>query len=66
MKQDPLKPTASVLSKLGSIVVHLEEMMDQSKGHPFDKIALDQLLKDPELIEWLEQMQKYALLPVKR
>lgn len=60
---DPLKPSVALLSKLGSIVVHIEEL-HSSKGHHFDRIALDGLINDAEVREWLEQMKVY--LPVKR
>lgn len=45
---DPLQPSASLLVKLGSIVVHIEEMFSAS-GHVFDKAVLDALLADPEV-----------------
>lgn len=61
--KDPLKPSLSLLSKLGSIIVHAEEMASL-KGHAFDKIAMDGLLNDPEVREWLKGMG--PLLPVKR
>ena len=35
-------------------------------GHGFDKIALNSLLADPEVIEWRKQMDALAMLPVKR
>lgn len=62
---NPLKPSTSLLCKLGSIVVHVEEMLSPS-GHQFDKTALDQLLKDSEVREWISGMDKLAMLPVKR
>lgn len=62
---NPLKPPASVLLKLGSIVVHADELMSPT-GHQFDKVALDSLLKDPEVIDWLAQMDSMALIPRKR
>jgi hypothetical protein len=62
---DPLKPTAALLCKLGSIVVHVEEGLS-SKGHEFDIIALRQLINDPAVQGWLYDMGKLALLPVKR
>lgn len=62
---DPLKPSASLLIKLGSMVVHLEEMMS-SKGHDFDKHALDTLYADEEVKAWFAAMNKMAFLPVKR
>jgi hypothetical protein len=62
---DPLKPPASVLIKLGSIAVHVEEFFSPH-GHHYDKTALDQLLADPEVQEWRKAMAKMAFLPVKR
>lgn len=62
---DPLKPSASLLIKLGSVIVHQEEMMSD-KGHHFDKHALDTVRNDPEVVEWLAKMTKMAFLPVKR
>lgn len=60
-----LTPSPSVLVKLGSIAVHVEELLSPT-GHGFDKLALDQLLKDPEVVAWLKDMDRLALLPVKR
>lgn len=60
---DPLTPSLSLLTKLGSIVVHTDEFFSQS-GHEFDKHALDQLLIDPEVATWRKAMGVY--LPVKR
>jgi hypothetical protein len=62
---DPLKPSATLLIKLGSAVVHAEEYLSPH-GHPFDKHTFDQLLQDPEIIEWLQAMGKQAFLPRKR
>jgi hypothetical protein len=62
---DPLKPNITTLIKLGSIAVHTEEMMSE-KGHGFDKVAIEQLLNDPEIQEWIKEMNKMAFLPVKR
>ena len=62
---NPLKPSASLLIKLGSVIIHQEEMMSK-KGHQFDKAALDTVRNDPEVIEWLATMTQMAFLPVKR
>lgn len=62
---DPLKPGMSLLAKLGSIVVHVEEAMS-SKGHKFDIAALQQGISDPEVTMWLAEMRKLALIPEKR
>lgn len=62
---DPLKPTLSLLTKLGSLVVHMEEIMSPT-GHVFDRAAIEQLLNDTEVKFWLARMDDLALLPVKR
>lgn len=60
-----LNPSISVIVKLGSIAVHAEEMLS-AKGHEFDMSTLESLLADPEIKEWIGEMNKMALLPVKR
>lgn len=62
---DPFTPSATLLIKLGSIIVHFEELITPT-GHGYDKVALDSLLSDPEVVEWMEQMNAMAMLPVKR
>lgn len=62
---DPLKPDLTLLTKLGSIAVHVEEMMS-SDGHDFDRIALKVLLDDNDVNEWLTEMGAMALLPLRR
>lgn len=62
---DPLKPPITTLVKLGSIAVHVDEMLSP-KGHQFDRIALEQLTKDPEVTAWIEAMDKMAMIPKKR
>lgn len=62
---DPLKPSITLLSKLGSIAVHLDEVLS-SDGHYFDKVSLEVLQSDPEVKEWITQMNEMALLPLKR
>lgn len=62
---DPFKPSVPLLVKLGSIAVHVEEMMS-AKGHRFDRAAIQTLLDDEEVIEWRKAMDKMAMLPVKR
>ncbi len=64
-KTDPLKPSVALLSKLGSIAIHLEEVLS-SDGHHFDKISLEVLQQDSEVRRWLAQMDDMALLPKKR
>jgi hypothetical protein len=62
---NPLQPSPALLSKFGSIIVHAEEMFGPT-GHHFDRTALEQLLKDPEVRAWLGEMNRMAMLPVKR
>lgn len=63
---DPTKDVeVTVLIKLGSIAIHAEEMMSP-KGHEFDRIALNGLLADPEIKQWLAAMDRLAFLPKKR
>jgi hypothetical protein len=62
---DPLKPTPTLLIKLGSILVHFEEVSSPG-GHPLDMVALQGLIDDPEVKAWRAEMDKKALLPVKR
>jgi len=60
---NPLEPSLPLLVKLGSIAVHVEEMLSD-KGHPFDREALATLLNDKDLKAWIKQMGVY--MPVKR
>jgi hypothetical protein len=62
---DPLSPGVVLIVKLGSIIIHYQEMTS-SKGHAFDRIALDSLLNDPEVKTWFAKMHTLALLPEKR
>lgn len=62
---DALKPAPSLLCKLGSIVVHAQELHEPG-GHEFDLAALQQLYADTEVMAWLKGMKDMAMLPVKR
>lgn len=62
---DPLRPTLSLLVKLGSIVVHVDEFLCE-QGHYYDEVALEQMLQDPEVVAWVWEMTERGLLPVKR
>lgn len=64
-KKSPLKPDAALLVKLGSIAVHVEEYFSPD-GHPLDKTTIDSLLADPEVKNWIGEMTRMAMLPVKR
>lgn len=65
MNNDPLAPLPMLLYKLGSIVVHVEQFLSP-QGHPVDKAALEDLLRDPEVQDWLDDMGRQALVQVKR
>lgn len=45
--------------------MHIQELYSPD-GHAFDKAALDTLVGDPEVIEWMAQMDKMAMLPKMR
>jgi hypothetical protein len=62
---DPLIPPLGLLVKLGSIVVHVDEMLSPL-GHGYDKLTVQASLQDPEVREWIAEMTRQALLPVKR
>ena len=59
------EPSKTLLIKLGSIATHTEEMLSDT-GHQFDVEVLNTLLNDIEVVEWLAEMDKLALLPKKR
>lgn len=68
---DPFTPTVSLLVKLGSIAVLVEEMREynwdrQRDEWARDKQALEFVLNDSEVRDWLKTMDKMAMLPVKR
>jgi hypothetical protein len=62
---DPLKPSVTLLTKLGSALVHAAEATEPG-GHPFDIDALRGLLADDEIVDWIAAMDGLALLPKKR
>ncbi len=59
------EPSKTLLIKLGSIATHTDELLSD-KGHHFDVEVLKALLNDIEVVEWLSEMDKLALLPKKR
>lgn len=60
-----MQPSAALLCKLGSIAVHVEELLSP-EGHSFDRAALGTLLADAEVREWLHAMDSAAMVPKKR
>lgn len=65
MIEGTLNPSLTLLCKLASIVVHIEEK-ESANGHAYDKVALDSALNDPEVKLWVEQMTSFGFAPVKR
>ena len=61
---NPMKPNAGLLAKLGSALVHFEEFIETD--HHTDFVAAQNLMKDPEVVEWKDAMAEKGLLPVKR
>lgn len=59
-----LEPSARLLVKLGSLIVHYQEI--RSDPHEFDVAAIATLESDPDVVEWIAQMTKEGFLPVKR
>lgn len=62
---DFTKPSMTLLCKLGSLMVHVEEYLSP-QGHEFDKTAIDQLLCDDEVVAWRKEMDAAAMLPKRR
>lgn len=62
---DPLNPNTTLLCKLGSIVRHAQELTSPG-GHEFDAIALSNLLDEADVVAWMQDMDRLALLPVLR
>ncbi len=60
---DPLKPDLALLAKLGALVVHVDEALSED-GHEYDWRAVELLLKDPAIIEWIKAMG--PMVPLKR
>jgi hypothetical protein len=63
--EDPLSPRASLLAKLASFVVHVEESSGK-QGHEFDIAALRSLAIDPEIQVWIKEMSLIGMAPLKR
>lgn len=62
---DPMCPSASLLVKLSSVVVHAAEMISDHAS-PLDRAALETVLYDEEVAAWITAMSKVALAPVTR
>jgi vacuolar-type H+-ATPase subunit C/Vma6 len=62
---DALNPSVSLLCKIGSLAAHIKEL-HSSNGHEFDRKAIDTLIEDSEVCEWLDAMTDMALVPQMR
>ena len=52
--------------KLMSLVVHVDEWLETGQAVAVDRIAIESLLDDPEIVEKRKELDAMALLPVKR
>ena len=57
------KPSLTLLCKLGSLAVHIDEALSDDSHH-YDWTAIHLLLDDPEVKQWIADMG--PLLPKKR
>lgn len=65
MKKDPMKPSVTLLIKIGSAMIHAEEMVETKfKNLDFDLPGFQTITNDPEVIEWVKAMG--PMLPRKR
>jgi len=62
---DPLMPNPTLLIKLGSIIVHYKEFCSPT-GNVIDKETVDAMLQQTDVKEWMEEMDRMALLPKER
>jgi hypothetical protein len=60
-----MNPSPALLVKLGSIIVHFDEF-NSPGGHEYDLHTAHQLMADPDVKEWMDEMNGAAMLPVKR
>lgn len=64
-KIDPMKPSATLLIKIGSAMIHAEEMIETKfLNIKFDLPAFKTVSDDPEVVAWKKAMG--PLLPRKR
>lgn len=61
-----LQPSVSVGIKLASLAVHAEEMLAPGGSVAFDGAAINGILADPEVRDYIETLRPLALLPEKR
>lgn len=58
-------PSLSLLIKLGSIAVHCDEMLSDD-GHDFDRLAIESILNDEEVRDFIKEGRRTQTLPLKR
>ena len=65
---EPLKPSPALLAKLGSIVIHAKEFIEEPRheARMFDLNAAVALMEDEDVREWLREMDALQLLPKRR
>lgn len=60
-----LQPGTALIAKVASILVHVEEGSSKG-GHHWDWVAVQNLIADAEVQEWLKALGAMSLVPVKR
>lgn len=55
-----------LLAKVGSIIGHVQELRSPHGNEIFDGGAIDNLLRDPQVVDWLNDMRALALVPLPR
>ena len=64
-KKDPLKPSALLMIKIGSLAIHADEIVETHGANlDFDGPAVKSIIEDPEVKEWIASMG--VMLPRKR
>lgn len=64
-QNNPMQPTPALLAKIGSALVHAEELLSPN-GHDYDRQAFQALMGLPEVRRWIEAMESMAMVPKKR
>lgn len=62
---NPLHPSPALLAKLGSAIVHADEVFGPAPNLA-DVAAFNAARHDPDVQEWIKAMTALAMLPVKR
>ncbi len=59
-------PINTLTIKLMSMAVHVDEWLETGQAEAVDRIAIESLLDDPEVVKRRAEMDDMGLLPVKR